>query len=102
VINATSPHFLNLMWPIMGQSQGTLYFDNCPNLFDKFLANKNMLKANSPIEVMPDSAEIVHFPEMMSKGDYPQPIIFGGMGKPVNEKGYSDHYPVAVKVKEAD
>ncbi len=102
VINATSPHFLNLMWPIMGQSQGTLYFDNCPNLFDQFLANKNMLKANSPIEAMPDSVGIVRFPEMMSKGDYPQPINFGGMGKPVNEKGFSDHFPVAVKVKEED
>ena len=102
VINGESPYFLNLMWPIMGQSLGTLYYENLPNLFDQFLANKNMLKVNSPIAVMPDSVEIVSFPEMMSKGDYPQPIFFGGMKKKVNQDGYSDHFPVAVTVKEED
>lgn len=102
VIHAIAPHFLNLMWPVMGQSLGTLYFDNCPNLFDQFLANKNLLKGNAPIEALPDSVEIVRFPEMVDTGDYPKPINFGGMGKPVNPKGFSDHFPVVVIVKEKD
>jgi hypothetical protein len=102
VINATSSHFLNLMWPLMGQSLGTLYFDNLPNLFDQFLANKNLLKANLPMEVLADTADIVRFPEMLSSGEYPQPIPFGGMGKPINVNGYSDHFPVIVTVKEQD
>jgi hypothetical protein len=39
---------------------------------------------------------------MVKKGAYPEPIPFGGMGKPVNQKGFSDHFPVQVIVAEAD
>jgi hypothetical protein len=39
---------------------------------------------------------------MINTGDYPKPIPFGGMGKPVNEVGFSDHYPIAVTVSEID
>jgi hypothetical protein len=30
------------------------------------------------------------------------PVAFGGMGKPVNSDGFSDHYPIAVKIHEDD
>ncbi len=100
VLKAEIYRFLDLMWPLMGQGQGTLFFDNYANLFDQFLVNKNLLKTNAAISVLPDSVEIIRFPEMVSGGDYPQPIPFGGMGKPVNENGFSDHYPVAISVQE--
>ena len=32
--------------------------------------------------------------------NYPQPIRFGGMGRDVNESGFSDHYPISVSVRE--
>ena len=102
VINANIPRVLNLMWPLMGQGKGTLYFDNFPNIFDQFLANKNLLNDNSPIRVLQDTVQIVSFPEMLTKGQYPQPIPYGGMGDPVNPEGFSDHFPVAVTVQEAD
>ncbi len=93
VVNARMPHFLNLMWPLMGQSVGTYYYDNLPNVFDQFLANDNILKRNVPIKVLENSVGIVRFPEMVDKGDYPKPIPFGGMSKPVNTSGFSDHFP---------
>jgi len=31
---------------------------------------------------------------------YKKPIPFGGMGKPVNPIGFSDHFPVSVVVRE--
>lgn len=102
VINARIARFFNLMWPLMGQGLGTLYFDNFPNLLDQFLANKNFLSRNAPIKLMPDTAAVVRFPEMVAAGDYPGPIRFGGMGKPVNQNGFSDHFPIAVTVEEAD
>jgi hypothetical protein len=102
VINATIPRFLNLMWPLMGQGLGSFYFDNFPNGLDQFLANKNLLKASAPCEVVLDSVEIVRFPEMIDDGEYPKPIPFGGMGKPVNQNGFSDHFPIAVRVSEED
>jgi hypothetical protein len=102
VLNAKVPHFLNLMWQITGQNLGTHYFDNLPNVLDQFLANKNLVKENAPIAAQPDSVEVVRFPEMVSQGDYPKPVPFGGMGKPVNENGFSDHFPIAVTLIEQD
>jgi hypothetical protein len=102
VINANIPRFLDLMWPLLGQGIGTLYFDNLPNVFDQFLANKNLLNDSLPIKVLPDTVQIYRFPEMVQAGQYPQPIPFGGMGKPVNQNGYSDHFPVSVTIQESD
>jgi len=91
-----------LMWPILGQAIGTLYFDNAPNVLDQFLVNKNMLKENSTIKILPDSAEAIRFPEMVETGKYPRPIPFGGMGKTIHPDGFSDHFPVSATVVEAD
>jgi endonuclease/exonuclease/phosphatase family metal-dependent hydrolase len=102
VVNSQSLRFLNLMWPLMGQGFGTYYYDNFPNVLDQFLANKNLVKQNVPLRVFPESLEIVRLPEMIDTGDYPKPIPFGGMGKPVNQNGFSDHFPIAVTVVEAD
>ena len=102
VVNARIPRLLNLMWPVMGQGLGTYYFNNFPNVLDQFLANKNLVKQNAPIRLLPNSVKIVRFPEMISTGDYPKPIRFGGMREPVNHNGFSDHFPIAVTVSEAD
>jgi hypothetical protein len=102
VVNAKIPYFLNLMWRITGQSLGTFYFENFPNLLDQFLANRNLVLENAPIRILPDSVEVVRFPEMVSRGDYPKPIPFGGMGDPVNENGFSDHFPIAAMLIEQD
>ena len=102
VINARIARFLNLMWPRLGEGLATHYYDNFPNILDQFLANKNLLKRDAPIGVLPESVEIMHFPEMVDPGGYPKPICFGVMGKPVNPNGFSDHFPVAVTVLEAD
>lgn len=102
VISADLSRFFNLMWPILGQGLGSLYFDNFPNLLDQFLANKNLLKDAGAIKIVPESVQVLRFPEMVDTGLYPKPIPFGGMGKAVNPNGFSDHFPVAVTVLEAD
>ena len=99
VTGGRNPYFFNLMWPILGQRVGTLYFDG-PNVLDQFLVNKNFLKPDSVFKVKPDSANIIHFPEMLKKDG--SPIPFGGMGKPVNQNGFSDHFPVEAILTEAD
>lgn len=102
VTNARSARFFNLMWPWTGQGLGTHYFENEPNLLDQFLVNKNLLTERSPLKVLPESVEILRFPEMVSRGDYPKPIRFGGIGKPLNTNGFSDHFPIAVTLLEAE
>jgi Predicted extracellular nuclease len=102
VLSGTTPRLWNLMWPLHGAGLGTFYFDNYANILDQFLVNKNMIKQGSPIRVEPETAQIFHIPGQASTGAYPAPIPFGGMGKPVNPDGYSDHYPITVTITEAD
>lgn len=102
VLSGTSPRLWNLMWPLLGEGAGSFYFNNFANMLDQFLANKNMIKQDSPIRIVPDSLEIVRLAGMVSTGTYPAPIPFGGMGKPVNTDGFSDHFPITMRVIEAD
>jgi hypothetical protein len=39
---------------------------------------------------------------MVNPGIYPKPVPFGGMGKPVNQNGFSDHFPITIRVTEID
>jgi hypothetical protein len=39
---------------------------------------------------------------LVSPGAYPKPIPFGGMGKPLNQNGFSDHFPIAMTIAEVD
>jgi predicted extracellular nuclease len=100
VVNGRNPYFLNLMWSLMGRGLGTLYYQDMPNLLDQFLINKTWLKTKSLFKIQPDSINIVKFAPMMDKKG--QPIPFGGMGKPVNKNGFSDHFPVELIINEAD
>jgi hypothetical protein len=90
------------MWDVLGTGEGSFYFDNFANLLDQFLVNKNMAKQTSPIQAIPGTVEIIRLPAMVSAGTYPAPVPFGGMGKPINPNGFSDHFPIAVSVREAD
>jgi predicted extracellular nuclease len=102
VINAhTVPRLWNLMWPPAGVPEGTFYFDNEPNVLDQFLVNKNMAVQDAAIAIKPDTVKVLIF-DGMSTGAYHIPRIFGGMGKDVDEDGYSDHFPIGVEVMEDD
>jgi predicted extracellular nuclease len=102
VLEADTPRFWNLMWPATGLTDGTFYFNNEPNLLDQFLVNVNMARDDSLIRANPDTVEILRFPGAVSTGRFPKPRPFGGMGKPVDENGFADHFPIAMRVTEAD
>jgi predicted extracellular nuclease len=102
VVEADIPRLWNLTWTVMGEPEGTFYFDNQPNQLDQFLANKNMATEDAPIAVLPETMEIIRFDGMFSTGTYRRPIPYGGMGKPVNENGFSDHFPIGIQIVEAD
>lgn len=97
-----NPLLWNLMWPAAGVPDGTFYFDSQPNVLDQFLVNKNMATDAAEIKADAATAEIFKFAPMVSTGTYKQPIPFGGMGKPVKETGFSDHFPITLTVTEAD
>jgi hypothetical protein len=37
---------------------------------------------------------------MANTGVYTKPIPLGGIGKPVNQTGFSDHFPITMTVTE--
>ncbi len=102
LLNADTPRLWNLMWPVAGTPDGTFYFNNEPNVLDQFLVNRNLAEDASPIRVRPETVEILRFPGTSATGDYPKPIPFGGMGGPVDEDGFSDHFPIGMVVTEDD
>lgn len=101
VLRARTPRFWNLMWPAVGQPDGTFYYQNTPNILDQFLVNRNMATSESAIRAEVGTVEILRFPGTSSEGTYPAPVHFGGMGKEVNEDGFSDHFPIGMQVTDA-
>jgi predicted extracellular nuclease len=102
VVNTDNPMLWNLSWSVIGDpTDGSFYFNNEPNLLDQFLVNKNMARENDPIRAKADTVEILRFPGTFT-GEYKRPKPFGGMGKPVDEDGFSDHFPIGMQVTEAD
>jgi hypothetical protein len=61
-----------------------------------------MSKDDSPIRAVSDTVEIVRFQGMTANGDYPKPKPFGGMGAPVNQAGFSDHFPIGMHIELVD
>jgi predicted extracellular nuclease len=100
VVRGRNPYFLNLMWPLMGSGLGSYYFDG-HIMLDNILVNRNLLNPASPFQVLPNSANILRFP-LMTERSTSGPRRFGGMGKEVDQDGYSDHFPVEVALVEAD
>ena len=102
VKGATSPRLWNLMWPLMGNDTPSYYYGSAPHMIDHVLVNKNMIVQGRPITINPGSVEVIMFPGMFnSAGRYQEPIRFGGMGKAVNQAGFSDHFPIGFTVTEA-
>jgi hypothetical protein len=99
VTRGRSPRLLNLMWPILGQGIGTYYYDNAPNVVDQFLVSTGLITGDSGIRVVPESVQVIRFPEMVRPGTYPVPARFGR--KPsLNLEGFSDHYPIGILLQE--
>ena len=104
-LRSRKPYFLNLMWPLMGDGVGTHYYDGQPGVLDQMLANRPLLLRTSKLEVRDGSVEIIKMPEMtVQSGKHKgSPIRFSRpSSKSFNDEGFSDHFPIAVKIREDD
>ena len=61
-----------------------------------------MARTTADLRVDRESIEVVCFPEMIGGGLYPAPVRFGRPSRPSSHDpdGYSDHFPVAIKLRE--
>ena len=117
VERATSERFYNFTWEYLSTPatdhkgkqrvlEGSLYYNNNGNLFDQILANRPLLdtKNDSHFKVINGSAGIIAFPEMVSHHKGEGPIRFGlpkgNATDNINEEGFSDHFPIGIRVHE--
>jgi endonuclease/exonuclease/phosphatase family metal-dependent hydrolase len=100
VLNARTPRFFNLMWPLLGTRRGTHYFDNFANMLDQALASPALLREGAPLRLRPESARIEAFAEMVGGGDYPAPRRFGRPSAGFDPEGFSDHFPISLVLEE--
>ena len=106
VMRGRNPYFLNLMWPMMGTGRGSHFYGGHYGVLDQIMVNKAMLNGKGGYKALTDTARIEAFAEMSSSGTNPAPVRFGrpySKGKPNSNftgHGFSDHYPVSVRVRE--
>ena len=99
VTRSRNAKFLNLMWSLMGTVIGTCFVENDHKMVDQFMASKGLITGNSGLKINLKSVAVMRFPDMTSSGTYPKPIRFG-RGDSINKKGYSDHFPIGLVVKD--
>lgn len=103
VLGARTPRLFNLMWRFYGKGIGSYYFDNFPLLLDQFLASRGLLNGRSGFTAELDAAKILMYLEMRGTGVYPVPRRFGRPSVPssFNVNGFSDHYPIGLRIVES-
>lgn len=100
VTRARQPLLWNLMWHALGEGQGSLFYEGHPNLLDQFLVDRNLMSTDGALRADPGSVGLVCPPQQGTGHNHPVPIPFGGLGKKVNPDGYSDHFPIAMRLTE--
>ena len=94
-----SGHMLNLMWPLMqGQNPGTYIFGSDWNMLDQFLVSYGMLRKASPVRVNCDSVEVFKPDILKASGGEPRRFSRPSTRKGADLDGYSDHFPIIVKL----
>ncbi|HEY5974660.1 MAG TPA: endonuclease/exonuclease/phosphatase family protein [Geobacteraceae bacterium] len=100
VINANNPCFFNVMWPLLAEGVGTYYF-NRPHVLDQFLLSRGMVTGAAGFSLVAGSVAREIFPGMADSSDYHKPVSFGRPTDKLNDQGYSDHFPISLRLLEA-
>ena len=115
VERSRSGRFYNLAWNYLSMPvedsrgnarliDGTLYFGGDGNVFDQILVNRALLDGRGPLRVLEATARIEALPDMVSHRVGEGPIRFGlprgDAAANVNPDGFSDHFPVSVRIEE--
>jgi len=91
---ARKPKLYNLMWGLLAKGLATYYYTN-GKILDQFMISKGFLFKKSNLSIKRDSITIETFPEMTKRG---KPKRFGRPNKRLDEKGFSDHFPISLTI----
>ena len=92
----TIKYFYNLMWKHLAEGTGSYYFDGF-DVLDQFLVSGNIYLNKCFVSIDEAGSTINNFPEMSKNG---KPIRFGRPRekKSYNPDGYSDHFPISLRL----
>lgn len=99
VLRARNERLHNLMWPLMGQGLTSYVYRGIPTMLDQFLVSRGMLRRDAEIKPIRESVSVLRYPEMVKSG-YNAPKRFGRPSSGLDQDGFSDHYPIAVMLRE--
>ena len=116
VARAQSARFYNLSWRYLTQAavdhrgkardlDGTLYFSGDGNVFDQILVARGLLAGSGALRARVEtraSKPIRRWWTIASAKADPLRPAKGDAARNVNVDGYSDHFPVSVRIDEAD
>ncbi len=102
VLRARNERLYNLMWPLVGQGVASYVYGGTPNMLDQFLVSRGMLRKSAAIKPLRESVSVLRFPEMISRSVYKTPRRFGRPSSRLDRTGFSDHYPIAVTLREQE
>lgn len=101
VLRARNYRLFNLMWPLVGQGITSYVYSGTPNMLDQFLVTKGMLRKDAPLYPVRPSVRVLRYPEMVT-GLYKGPRRFGRPSSKLDVEGFSDHFPIALTVREPE
>lgn len=97
VISGKNPYLLNLMWPILASGAGTYTYGGQWNLFDQIMVSRGILSGKSGWQLhgaaQIEAAAFMSYPKKIG------PRRFGIKPTERDVAGFSDHYPVSIKLK---
>ncbi len=104
VVRARNPRLFNLMWPLLKSGETSYVYNSTANMIDQFLVTKGMLSRDAVFTPVADTVTVLRFPEMISAGAYGVPKRFSrpSRASSYDEEGFSDHYPIALWLRERD
>lgn len=91
----TKNYLLNLMWPLLAKGVGSHYFGSKWNMLDQILVSRGIANGKSGWKVKGDAS--IEGTNVMSKRG--KPWRFGIRLNQRDMKGFSDHFPVSVKLE---
>jgi endonuclease/exonuclease/phosphatase family metal-dependent hydrolase len=115
ILRTQSARFYNLAWRYLSQVavdqrgkprtlDGSLYFDGDGHVFDQILVSRGLLAGTGHLRVLDETARLETYPAMVDFRVGEGPVRFGlpkgNVAENVNVDGYSDHFPVSVRIDE--
>ena len=99
VSNAKSPKLFNPMWKLVAEEKYTHAYGSEYTILDQFMVSKGLLDKKEKLAIKDDSVTIGKFKEN-SAGKKPKRFGRPSKKKSFNNKGYSDHFPISIKIIE--